>query len=114
MDARREDDSQRKRGAVPVPGPAVLCDLPNSAAAKAAYIKTALASGLSSAAVGQLGPAVGDAIQIHTTNLGRLHPALRTPGQQAAWDAHPASYSRTEEWPTPSKDELRSFELMGL
>ncbi len=84
MGARREHDSQRKRGAVPVPGPAVLCDLPNSAAAKAAYIKMARASGLSAAALGQLGAAVGDEMQIHTSNLGRLHPALRTIGQQAA------------------------------
>ncbi len=103
---RRGNDS---RGAVPAP----LCDLHNIAAAKAACLKTALASGLPPAAVRRLGAAVGDAISIPPGALGRLHPALRTPGQEAAWGALTESAGGAAAWPTPSRDELRALEQLG-
>jgi hypothetical protein len=108
MDATRRGNDPR--GALPAP----LCDLPNIAASKAAYLKTTFAGGLPPAAVGRLGAAVGDAISIPPGALGRLHPALRTPGQQAAWDAHTDSSGGTPAWPTLSIEELRALAQLGL
>ncbi len=76
-------------GHKPPAGPAPLSDLPNTAAAKAAYVKTARVKSLPTAALGRLGGAVGDAILFPAGVVGHLHPALRTPGQQAAWAALP-------------------------